>query len=110
DLPRFLGLKVLKYAYIPGQPEPVTSWLLDYDEKTGKAEASPALQAVLREAEFDEHLAGAPFAFQGLVMPTPKMSTSAPVQDGLVEYPKAELEGIDWENLIAGAPAAPGIQ
>jgi hypothetical protein len=104
DLPRFLGLRVHKIEMTPGQPD-VQSWLLDYDHKTEKVEVAAPLQNLLREAIFDDQLAGALFAFQGLVMPQPKMSTPLlPPND--FTYPKADLEGLDWENNFGGG--APG--
>ncbi len=112
DLPRFLGINVMKCEMTPGK-EPVWTPLIfssfDNAKQTEKIDIDPALMQMLREAYFDETLgAGAPFAFQGLVMPLPLLATLPLGQT----YPKVDLEGIDfmWAEMLEGVvPGAPGV-
>ena len=66
DLPRFLGMTVVKYELTPGGKEwSQPSYLIKFDPNTNKVELDRTLQQTLRESLPDERLAagtqGSPF-------------------------------------------------
>lgn len=88
DLPRFLGINVMKAEIIPGQP-PVWTPLLRHNYQQDRLEVDPNLMATLREAIFDDTQVFVS-AVQGLTMPLPKIG-SLPIG---VTYPEVRLPTI----------------
>lgn len=102
DLPKFVGLNVMKTEVVPGKAPVWTPLVMDAGNE--KLEVDPALMAMLRQAILDDTpQQNAHALIQGLAMPLPKLATLPP---GNV-FPKLEVVGVevpeDNPNLPEGA-------
>lgn len=95
DLPRPLGINVKRFELLPNgkRIRPEGEILIQYDPAKRELILSKPLQALLRDAFYDEEVAGIlePYLFEGLAMPIPKLARTG--------YPNIELRDIDVAPL-----------
>lgn len=91
DAPWPLGIDVIRFELKPNGEfvNPNGEMLVGFDPKTGKFVKSPALDALLREAVFDEALPVAlePYLFEGLHLPLPRLAHG--------RYPQFSIDGFE---------------